>query len=145
MQKGTETKEISQRSTIFWDVKKKRPSNYTFIILIILTIIFLVSGVISTIASYHEIKIVIESDFDCHGNVEYKDNSYRIDRGRGLREFSYQIRLGLNVQIFIYKSNYQSDITMFNFELYDNEELVEERTSWGSSASFWLQYRVGEN
>ncbi len=131
-----------QRSNPIWNHEKKRPSNLTFFFLFSLTIIFLISGVQSVLLTYHEIKVVNDYDRDYWGNIEFNDNYNSFDREQGLREFSYSVREGLTVSVMVYRSSDSNYIGKLTIEIYDNGDLVVERTFINNQRSVHVEYTV---
>jgi hypothetical protein len=139
----------SKKSGIIWDPDKKRPSNLTIIFMIALTIIFLVSGLISAFASFHDIEIRISSDGEISGNINFDYNYHSISRGSGDRVFSYNIRIGTKVTMYIYRSssgfgNPSITAPSVFIKIFDNGILVQERSFMISSNRIELEHTVGD-
>jgi hypothetical protein len=134
-----------QRSNPIWNHEKKRPSNLTFFFLFSLTIIFLISGVQSVFLLYHEIEVVIDYDRDYWGSIEFKDNFNSFDREQGLREFSYSVREGLTVSVRVRRSSDDSYIGRLTIEIYDNGDLMVQRTFINAHGLLMLEYTVGDS
>ena len=144
MEKGTEDTKQSQKSSFIWDAEKKRPGNFTFIIVITMTIIFLIGGIISVQASFHDIKIVVDGTSITHGYIEYGDISESIEPSSGQREFSFRIRVGVDISVALIRPGSNSGSTTINLKIYDNGKLVAERTSIPFHTEIDLEYTVGE-
>jgi hypothetical protein len=131
------------KSSVIWDANKKRPSNLTIFFMITMTVIFLVAGTLSTIASFHEIRVVVDSNSECYGNVEFNGNYNSISRGTGRREFTFQVRVGVKVTVNINRIRFQGQQSTLTLEIFDNGELGRERTSISSSNNMRMEYTVG--
>lgn len=135
--------EKPKKQSFIWNAEKKRPSNLAFILIIALTIIFLISGVLSVLVSFHDIKVVIDCQRNNWGDVNYGDSYNSIEPGSGLREFSYPVRKGLTISVNIFRSNNNFGSSRLTIEIYDNGDLVAERTVNDNQRSVQLEYTVG--
>lgn len=134
-------KKDNQKQSLFWEAEKKRPSKFLFITLIAVTIIILLYGVVDNIMSFHEIKIVIDCDEDYRGNIRFSGSFESFDRDSGLREFSFEIREGIAVKIYVYK--YDSDMDFMTISVYDNGKLVLQRTPHENERMINMEFKVG--
>lgn len=130
------------KSTIFWNAERKRPSTVLIVALVAFTLIFLLYGIVETINSFHEIKIVIESDGEYYGNIRYGDEYEYFSRDTGNREFMFTIREGVTVDIWI--NRYSSEMDPMTIWIYDNGELVVERIPSLNDNRVKIEYIVGE-
>jgi hypothetical protein len=130
----------TEKSTFVWNSEKKRPSSPFIVLLIVVTISFLVLAVLDSFASIHEIKIVFNCDQDYNGEIQIEDDYYSINTGDGLREFTYQALEGKTIEIYVIKlSTSASPLTV---SLYDNGELVDQRSETRGFQIISLDYTV---
>jgi hypothetical protein len=130
------------RSTLIWDAKKKRPRSLLIVALIAITLVFLIYGITDVINSFHEIRIQIDCDDEYSGSIYFADEYESFSRDIGLREFSFTIREGITVHISI--SRISSAIDLMTIQIYDNGELVLDRTPPQGDRRVDLKYTVGE-
>jgi hypothetical protein len=118
----------SKKSSMFWNSEKKRPSNLVILIIIGLTLIFLVSGILSTLAKFNELRVIVDCDGYYQGNIEWIDTDNWIEEGKGKRIFTFHVRLKTAVTITVERADYSSSSSYFTLEIYDNDILIEERS-----------------
>lgn len=114
----------NEKKNRFWDKEAKKPTKLTFMLLAVITIIFLVGGFGVSLARLHDIKVVVDCDGTYYGNVGYDDSYETINRGSGLREFSYKVRVESFVQVAIFRSLDDPGSGPLILKIYDNENLV---------------------
>jgi hypothetical protein len=139
MVNNTKKSENTAKQSFVWDSEKKRPSKLTFLVLITLTVIILITGVLSVIALYHEIKVVIDCHGDYRGNIEYSDVHISFDRSSKPKEFSFRIREDITIHVSIDRY-FSSALTI---EIYDNGNIATERTYNDRQGPVLLEYTVG--
>jgi hypothetical protein len=141
MVKGSNN-EVKYKNNPFWDKEGKKPTKFTFILLIAITASFLIWGILDTIDDFHEIKIVVDCDEDYYGSVVYENEYNSIDRGSGLREFSYEVREGLTITITFRRTTNDLGSNPLYLKLYYNGNLVLNITEYADQRQTVLEYTI---
>jgi hypothetical protein len=134
----------NEKKNRFWNKEAKKPTKLTFLLLFIITLAILVAGFYITLARLHDIKVVIDGDGTYYGSVIYEDDYESINRGSGLREFTYKVREGFNVRVTIFRTLDDPGFAPLTLEIYDNDNLVTNITGSVDQRQIRLDHTVGE-
>lgn len=128
----------------FWNKDAKKPTKYTYTILIIGTISLLIAGIVDSIINIHDIKVVIDSDQRYFGEIQYWHTYESIEPDNGLREYSFETRVGDTIRISINRRHDDLGSGPMTIKIYDEGHLVRDITETDSQSTIQLEYRVGE-
>jgi hypothetical protein len=131
--------EETKSESLFWNKKAKKPTKFTFILLISFTLILLIWGIIDTIEGFHEIKVEIDYSDDYYGYIEFHGGFKNIEENIG-NEYTIQVRKGNEISVYVQKLFSPETLTV---KIYDNGELVREE-SISQKNSMNIEYTVGE-
>lgn len=140
MTNGSDVQNKRGLNDFFWDEKAKKPTKYTFILLISITFILLILGIVDSLSSIHEIKVEIDYSDDFAGEIDFQDTYNNINDNMG-NEYTYEIREGVDIWVNVYKYGTLETLTV---RIYDNGELVRERSTNEQWGGVDLDYTVGE-
>jgi hypothetical protein len=137
-----EGEKTSTSKSSFWNKETRRPTKFTILLLILLTLIFLIWGIVDIIASTHRIRLEIDYSEDFSGYVRFYGTTEKFDSDKG-NEFTYQIREGNDVRVKVRKLGGPYGSETLRLKLYDNGRLVREEYITDNYGSTNFEYTVG--
>jgi hypothetical protein len=138
--RNIESSEKILKRSIFWDKGKKRPSVYTFLIIIAIWAIFIAWVISETVLNIHEIEVVFEYGGHFEAEIYFGDN-YEYIAEQGRREMTRSLHKVSTISISFRKADEGTEL--LSVELYDNGQLVTRRGVGSPGVSMNINYVVG--